>query len=272
MENPFVFSDSVFDKDYTPEGLAQSVGYRLNNVHSFKGIGSAWVLNELSGSSLDPYMFGAQGRWNSEWSPNWQSTAGAAIFSIINRDKLGNTDVPNINVGNERVAMPTATSPAPTYAFNTMVFDAGVTYTIAGGVPLYNAKFPITLSGDYSNNNSAPRDHQGYSFGVVFGKSGKKGLWDAMYRYKHLEANAWYEEFLNSDSGAYYATAPLNSNQGAGYRPGTNIKGHEAKIQYSPYDSVTFGLTGYFLDTINTAPGTVSGDIIRVQADVVVKF
>ena len=276
MENPFVFSDAVFDRDYTPEGVAQTVGYKLNSVHSFKGIGSAWALNEISGSSLDPYFFGAQGRWNSEWNTKWLSTAGVAMFSVINRDKLGNTDVPNINVGNERVAMPTATSPAPTYAFNTLVVDAGLTYTIVDGIPFYNTKFPITLAGDFANNNSAPNDNMGYSVGVVFGKSGKRGLWDVAYRYKHIEANVWYEEFLNSDSGSYYetaATGPLvNSGQGAGYRPGTNIKGHEIKLQYSPFDALTLAATGYLLESVNPAPGTQGSDIVRLQLDAVLKF
>jgi hypothetical protein len=267
MENPFVFSDAVFDKDYTPEGVAQTFGYKLNSVHSFKAIGSAWALNEISGSSLDPYMFGGQVRWNAEWDAKWQSTAGVAMFSIINRDKLANADVPNINVGNDRTA-----ALIPTYAFNTIVADAGVTYTFANGVPLYHAKFPITVSGDFANNNSAPNNNVGYSAGVVFGKSGKKGLWDITYRYKHIEANTWYEEFLNSDSGAYYPTALANSGQGAGYRPGTNIKGHEAKIQYSPFDALTLAATGYFLETINPVPGVGGGDIIRLQIDAVLKF
>ncbi len=275
MENPFVFSDAVFDRDYTPEGVAQTVGYKLNSVHAFKAIGSAWALDEINqgaGASLDPYFFGGQGRWNADWNTKWQSTAGVAMFSIINRDRLGNTDVPNINVGNTRQAIPSAANASPTYAFNTIMADAGVTFNFIDGIPFYNTKFPITLSGDFSHNNSAPDDNQGYSVGVVFGKSGKRGLWDVTYRYKHVEANVWYEEFLNSDSGVYYQVAPLNSGQAAGYRPGTNLKGHEIKIQYSPYDALTLAATGYLLEAINPSPGNEGSDIIRLQLDAVLKF
>jgi len=272
MENPFVFSDAVFDRDYTPEGVAQSVGYRLNDVHALKAIGSAWALDEISGSSLDPYFFGAQGRWDATWNTKWVSTAGIAIFSIINRDKLDNDDVPNINVGNDRAPVAGSNLPAPTYAFNSIMADAGVTYTVENGIPTYNAKFPITVSGDFMHNNSAPDKNQAYSIGVIFGKSGKRGLWDLAYRYKHIEGNAWYEEFLNSDSGAYYPTALANSGQAAGYRPGTNIKGHEVKLQYSPFDALTMGATGYFLEAVDPTPGVGGSDIIRVQIDAVLKF
>src|SRR5262245_57401665 len=36
MENPFTFSDMVFDPDYSPEGAAYNLVYRLNDVHTFK--------------------------------------------------------------------------------------------------------------------------------------------------------------------------------------------------------------------------------------------
>lgn len=273
MENPFVFSDSVFDRDYTPEGVAQSVGYRLNAQHALKVVGSAWALDEVTSSSEDPYFAGGQGRWNAEWNAEWQSTAGVALFSVVNRDRLANNDVPNINVGNTRVPGSTgSTNATPAYAFNILVADAGVTYNFLEGVPFYNTKFPITVSGDFMYNHSAPDQNVGYSVGVVFGKSGKRGLWDATYRYKHIEADVWYEEFLNSDSGAFYPSALANSAQGSGYRPGTNIRGHEVKLQYSPYDALTLGATGYFLEAVEPTPGAGGSDIIRLQLDAVLKF
>jgi hypothetical protein len=33
MENPFVFSDMVFDADYTPEGAGVQVAYTFNDKH-----------------------------------------------------------------------------------------------------------------------------------------------------------------------------------------------------------------------------------------------
>lgn len=277
MENPFVFSNSVFDRDYTPEGLGQSVGYRLNAQHSLKAIGSAWALDELGGSSLDPYFFGGQLRSISDWNAEWQSTAGVALFSIVNRSNLGNTDVPNINVGNTRKpGVTTAGNATPAYAFNTFVVDAGITYNFLEGIPFYNTKFPITLSGDFMHNHSAPDSNVGYSVGVVLGESGRRGLWDITYRYKHIEGDAWFEEFLNSDSGAYYPTALANSaspgGDKSGYQPGTNIRGHEVRIRYSPFDPITLGATGYFLEAIESTPGEGGSDIVRLQIDALLRF
>lgn len=179
MENPFAFSDMLFDRDYTPEGAAQTVGYRLNEFHSLSATGAGFALNEISGSSSDPYFLGAQVRWNAGWHADWKSTLGVGFVSIANREHLGNLDVPNINVGNTRV--PGATVPAnatPAHGFNTLVIDGELTYSIEHGIPFYHARFPISLQADYLYNHTAPDDNTGYSIGLQLGKSGRKGLWD----------------------------------------------------------------------------------------------
>ena len=42
MENPFAFSDMVFDADYTPEGAALQLVYTINDQHSLKLNGGAF--------------------------------------------------------------------------------------------------------------------------------------------------------------------------------------------------------------------------------------
>lgn len=54
MENPFVFSDMVFDGDYTPEGAGYNLTFRANDVHTLKLNAGAFVLDELGGDSKDP--------------------------------------------------------------------------------------------------------------------------------------------------------------------------------------------------------------------------
>jgi hypothetical protein len=273
MENPFTFSDMLFDRDYTPEGAAQTVGYQLSEMHALSATGAGFALNEISGSSSDPYFLGAQVRWNAGWSADWKSALGAGFVSIANREHLGNLDVPNINVGNTRV--PGATVPAnatPAYGFNTLVISGELTYSLEHGIPFYNARFPVSLLGDYLYNHTAPDDHTGYALGLQLGKSGRKGLWDVSYRYKYLEADAWYEEMLDSDTGSFYASSLANSGQGGGYRAGTNLKGHMVRAQYSFSDYLTFGATATFFETINQPPGAGGGDIVRVLADAQFKF
>src|SRR5207253_7733638 len=110
---------------------------------------------------------------------------------------------------------------------------------------------PVKIFGDYMYNNGAPDqgndvngspvDNSAFSVGFQLGKSGKKRTWDISYTWKYLGANAWWEELVDSDFGAFYdaANSPANSGGGIGYAAGTNVKGHILKFSYSPYDSMT---------------------------------
>ena len=102
------------------------------------------------------------------------------------------------------------------------------------------------------------------------GLRSKKGTWDLGYQYRHLEGDAWYEEFTESDFGANYITAATGGS--AGYRAGTNVKGHVIRAQYSPYDSFTFGITYWLTDLIDESPAGSKSGSGRLQVDAVLKF
>ncbi|MEY4384805.1 MAG: hypothetical protein RLY20_88, partial [Verrucomicrobiota bacterium] len=265
MENPFVFpSTMMFDKDYTPEGGAVELTYRLNPEHTLKFTGGGFVLDELSGDSNDPFLAGAQLRLDSAWSSHWSSSLGVSYFGITASGNLGNGAVPNINSGNTRTA-----GGALVYDYTPLQADASLTYTM-DKFPLYPAACPITAFGEYIQNTSASANDVGYAFGVTIGKSGKKGLWDLSYQYRNLEADAVYEEFTESDFGGNYLTAPAGGN--TGYRSGTNVRGHIIKAQYSPYDSLTLGITYWITDLINESPAGSQSGAGRLQVDAAIKF
>ncbi|MCX6896444.1 MAG: hypothetical protein NTZ16_13285, partial [Verrucomicrobia bacterium] len=73
---------------------------------------------------------------------------------------------------------------------------------------------------------------------------------------------AWYEEFVESDFGGI---------SGNSYMSGTNVKGHWVKLSYSPYDSLTFGLSCFMTELINN-PGSTKSGATRILADAVFKF
>ena len=102
MENPFVFSDLVFDADYTPEGIGSQFTFAPNDKHGFKLNLGGFVLDEISNSSRDPYFLGAQARWDAKWSPKWDTTMGVMAFTIYRSDSLINAAVPDVNYGNTR--------------------------------------------------------------------------------------------------------------------------------------------------------------------------
>lgn len=284
MENPFVVSDIVFDADYTPEGAAQQIGYQFNAEHALKLNVAEFVLDELSASTEDPWLFGSQLRLESAWTPKLTTSLGVSFLTIQNIGQLPSSGVPDINVGNTRAATRAAngtyTLGAPVNDFHPVVLDAAITYKL-DEAPFYTGQFPIKLFGDYLNNSGADDDNTGWTTGITFGKAGKKNTWELTYRYKHLEGDAWWEELVDSDSGAFYqnagpvapspAAATLRA-PGSGYGPGTNIKGHAIRAGYSPYDHVTLNFTWLGYDLIEAyLPGSDS-HINRFQADVVFKF
>ncbi len=278
MENPFVFSDQVFDGDYTPEGAAVQFGYNFNEQHSLKFNGGAFALDEIGAHSEDPYLYGGQVRLESAWNKHWSSSAGVAWLAIDNEQALagtvnGTAPVPNQNRGNTRGGAGNTTvgtlANALVYDFHPVIADAAVTYTLEE-FWRYKAPFPIKFGVDYLHNPNAGADNEGWSAGITFGKAGKKGLWEIGYRYKYLEADAWYEELVDSDFGAFYQTVPPGDS--GNYGAGTNVKGHVLKAAYSPYNALTLGVTALFTELINGSPVGVDSQTTRVQVDAVLKF
>jgi hypothetical protein len=268
MENPFVFSDMVFDGDYTPEGASVQLGHVFTDQHSVRLNGGLFVLDELGGLVNDPYFFGAQLRWDAKWSPKFATTAGVAGLCIDNDENLPNGNVPNVNRGNTRNA-----AGAPQYSFNPIVADLALTYNV-DRVPLYPGLFPIKVGGDYMYNPAAPStvDNHGYSAGITFGKAGKKGTWEVAYTYKWLGSDAWWEEMVDSDFGAFYAGTLPNSGLGAGYGSGTNVKGHIIRVAYAPYDSILLSGKVFFTELINPFPAGTESAMTRLQVDANWKF
>jgi hypothetical protein len=264
MENPFVFSDIVFDPDYTLEGFAQQVGYTINDKHSLKFAAGGFVLDELAAKANDPYFIAAQLRWDALWSQKFQSSIGVAGLALSGSENLTTANVPNVNRGNTRTA-----AGALVYDYNPITVDGAVTYNLES-MPYYNGAFPIRLAGTVLNNPAAPHDNSAYEVGITFGKAGKRRTWEIGYRYKSLEKDSWYEEFVDSDTGAYYKTAPVGGS--AGYGPGTNLRGHWIRAAWSPYDALTLSATCYIFHAINPSPIGSDAEARRFQLDAMLKF
>ena len=280
MENPFLVSDMVFDPDYTPEGFALQGGYAINADHGLKLNAGVFMLDEINQgaqASDDPYLLGVQLRYDAKWTPKLSSTVGLAWMGLFHEQNLGNGAVPNVNVGNTRYTAATGPHLAGDLVanFTPVIVDASVTYNL-DSFPLYTGPFPIRVGAEYMVNSGADENNEGYWAGVFFGKAGKKGGWELSYRYKRLEADAWYEEFVDSDTGAYRQTSGVTgSGQTAGYRPGTGVQGHVAKLAYSISDAFTVGVTYYNYHLIDApTPETAANSSVthRVQLDAIWKF
>lgn len=266
---PFAFSEMVFDPDYTPEGFATTLAYNLSDDQALRLHAGGFMLDELSGEGNDPYLLAAQLRHDAKWTPKISTSAGVAMLGIFNEQHLNNSNVPNQNGGNTRNAAGVLTK-----NYGTFVADASATYTFEHG-PMYKAAFPIRIGAEYLKNTATSSGNEGYAFGVTVGKAGKKGLWDVSYKYKELQSDVWYEEVVDSDFGAVYQFA--NAGGSAGYRAGTNVRGHVVRANYSLFDSFTIGATAFFADVIaSTGPtpteAAYDSKTMRVQVDAIWKF
>lgn len=274
MENPFVVSEMMFDGDYTPEGAALNIGYNINDAQSLKLNIGGFMLDESGGRNGDPYFVGSQLRHDGAWTPKWATTAGVGVFVLSNTHALSDTAVPNVQRGNTRVGGNLVED------FTTWYADAAVTYNL-DRAPMYNAAFPIRVGGEYLRNEAADNYNKGYAAGVTFGKAGKKGLWEVSYKWKELQGDVWYEEFVDSDFGAVYQAAYTPIGTSTGYLTGTNLRGHVIRAQYSLSDSFTLAGTVYLASIHRKEAGTTGGIAIpgnydsstmRVQLDAIWKF
>lgn len=281
MENPFVFSDALFDFDYTPEGLAAQLAYNLSAQQVLKLNMGGFVIDESSGSLRDPYMGGAQLRLDSAWSPKIATSVGAGFLKLWSSENLPSSAVPDINAGNLRPVILGADGKfsalgAPVNHYETLVADAAFTYTLAS-FPLYTGVFPVKVFGEYMQNDATSDQNTGYTAGITLGKAGKKQTWELTYRYKVLGGDAWFEEVTDSDFGAFYQNAPAVTlknarSRSAGYWAGTNVRGHVVKASYSVLDPLTFSFTWFATELIEEyVPGSDSR-MNRIQVDAVWKF
>jgi ribosomal protein S20 len=269
MENPFSYSDMVFDPDYTPEGFGLNLEYALSMNHKLKLNAGVFALDELSASTQDPYLAGAQLMWSAKWNDKIDSTLGFGLLSINNDEKLNDQkNIPDVNRGNYR------NSGLSIYGFNPFIINGSVSYKL-DKAPLYSGAFPVTLWGEYMNNPAAPSsaDNYAWSVGLTLGKAGKKRTYELGYTYKWLGANSWFEEVVDSDFGAYYAGTSPSNPSGTGYFAGTNVKGHIIRFVYSPTDFLSLSAK-LFLTELIDEPLTINRDsgMARFQVDMSLKF
>jgi hypothetical protein len=279
MENPFTFSQMVFDPDYNPEGLAAQLSFAINDSQAIKANLGGFVLDEFQYSTHDPFLVAGQISLESKWTKKLSTSIGGGMLGIRSAVTLTNNTVPNINRGNTR--RPGATDGLGTlaYNFNPFVADASLTYTL-DSFPCYKGAFPVKVLGEYLNNPATSTKNEAFMGGVVFGKAGKKGLWELSYQYRYLGADSWYEELADDDFGAFYQQQQPNAGffgtglngLGAGYGGGTNVRGHVAKATYSLTDSLAFIVTYYNAILINETPAGSKSGMSHLLVDLMWRF
>jgi hypothetical protein len=264
MNIPFVHSDLEFDSDYTPEGLALQYARGLGRRHVVRANTAVFVLDETSASRRDPAFLGGELRLDSMWQDKVATSFGVAALSVTHRDRLGNSAVPDIHKGNTRDA-----SGALRHDYRPWSVDAAVGGTMGDVFPGLG-QIPFRVSAEIMWNPAARDSNRGYFAGVVLGRLAKAGSWELGYRYRVIEADAWYEELADSDSGAFYQNAPAGG--AAGYGGGTNVRGHIFSGAYAITGYATVGFTYFLTRLVDPAPAGSDSRMGRLQVNAVLKF
>lgn len=257
MNNPLPADDLILDGDYTPEGFAANYSRKLNAVHTLRANGGLLVIDELSTSAHDPMLYVGQLRLDSMWNKEWSSTVGVTHLDLSNASRLTNAAVPDVHKGNTRT-----TAGVLVNDYQPWVFDASVTRTVG--------TLPVRVGADYMVNPSADTENEAWFAGLYLGKAGKAGSWEFSYRYRVAEADCWYEELIDSDSGAYYQSAPAGGS--VGYGGGTNVRGHIFAGNYALTDYALVGFTYYSTRLINENPVGSDSRMGRLQVNTIIKF
>lgn len=268
----FVPSGMLFDKDYTPEGLTEEVAFQLSAGHRLWFAAGQYMLDELTLSTRDPLLLAGRARWEAQWDANWSSTAGVGQLTITHGEQLTAANVANNNRGNTRTAAGVLTR-----AYRPFYAEASVTRLLERA-PGYAGKFPITFHADLLHNPGAPAQNDAWSLALTLGKAGKAGQWEVGYRRMRIEADAWFEEMLESDFGGYYRSVPAGWNTdpaslAGGHGGGTNFTSDIFRTSWSPRDYLLFSVNLFLNDLVKKIPaGSTDTAAKRVQLEGTVRF
>ncbi|MEK6542810.1 MAG: putative porin [Elusimicrobiota bacterium] len=251
MPNPLwrmYSSDLIWDDDVNPEGFAEGVEWLLPvaAVNVFVNAMQA-VADEDAADPRGQWVFSQQA--GVETRLPWQSRirfAGAYHkWSAIERDSLSQTAV---NQGNRRIAGVLANRFG--VAEVTSEFSCWL-----GGLPL---ALQTTLARNLRAKDglAGPRADNGYQYGTILGRAKARGSWELAWFLKYAQTDVSVADVADSDFGD----------------GGTNRRGHIAWAAYNPEEWLQAKVK-YFATRVideDLAPGP--GSVLRVQADVSVKF
>lgn len=259
MPNPFstvYSSDIVWDDDFNPEGVAESMNFKLGGAGLFLNLAQIVLDEDGSGRpSTDQWLYGQQLGVTLEPLKDVKTMLAAAYYNAVNAQN-NNFGQAVCQAGNSRVT-PCAT---PLAATGTLVNDYNVV-DVTASIGLKLGALPLALMGDYVTNTADTKDasgaetkDSGYQAGLIVGKAGAPQTWEAAYFYKLVGADATLSDLADSDFG----------------EGGTDRKGHIVWAAYNPTQALQFKVKYFKTEVENDA--AAPNDINRLQVDLSLKF
>jgi hypothetical protein len=238
FKNPFYTvqkSSLIWDGDFRPEGAA--VGWQGDMF--FATAEGSWI--ESDSKNNDDYSWGVQG--GAKFNLFGASLTAAVKyfeFPVKDREAIFDDDF----FGNSTVLK----NGVEVYEFDYNIFNASV------DVSFNLFDMPLSVYGDYVNNDDADDLETGYIAGVKLGKAKEKGSWQLQYQYEDLEANATLGLVTDSDFAG----------------GGTDGKGHKFSGKYAINKKWALSVT-YFDNTKGMDLGN-DADYKRLQVDTIFKY
>ena len=140
--------------------------------------------------------------------------------------------------------------------YTPLMLDAAFTYR--GGSK------PVKLYGTWVDNQQADTLSTGYITGIKYGSAKKAGQWEAKIEYRSLEADAFWDEFAESEFGAIGVKA---ANE---YAIGTNTEGFVIQGKYNIYSNIQVVLAWRHTEVETSVHDDESNNFF--QADLIFKF
>ena len=257
MVNPLDVDNHVMDSDYTPEGLGFNYTRALGENHTFGMNIGAIIVDESSDDSSDAYAGLAQVTLDSELSSKLSSHIGVSTYSIFNKEAAKEAHAHRGNT-----ATYSGSDQTLSYNYNPVIIDAALTYNL-DSFPMWEGSFPVKLGGTYINNPAVTAKNEAYLLGITFGKAKKSGTWQFSWQFVEKQADSLYDNWSDSDFGAYGVGGDANS-----YKSGTDVRGHKVQLKYQINDSTQFSTAVYRTESISTN----ANQSTRAQFDLIWKF
>ena len=240
MKNPFETTNVLFDSDIRPVGVVGQ--YKADGFFATAGVFDVFEFGDVSSAAEAVMAAGQIGIANEGEDSEYTLALG---YYHLNGPA---NDVPGVGIA------------ANNDDYDFQIIDVlGRFGTDLGGVgvELYG-HYVVNIGADGVGSQSgiAGVDPDDENQAYVIGLSGKFEQFSAGYAYKHIEADAIYTPFGDSDFGT-------------GVSGSANTEGHELKVGYKFSKNVSLGLTALLYEDIEVS-GTEDGTLW--QLDLKYKF
>ncbi|PCR96811.1 hypothetical protein C1X59_08110 [Pseudomonas sp. FW215-R2] len=249
MNQPWVsMGDIIWDSDINPEGLAVTYKYPLNGSAELFGSAGHYTLKDnVDGEGVqfkhDLRLYAGQLGGRFALTDSLKLTLGGSIYSYDN-DK--DSACPTTG---------TVTAPCALAVNGNSPNETFKLYEGFGQLDVANLPVPLSIYGQYVNNNDASNDQD---TGWLAGVKTKVYGFGIDYNYRDVQRNAVVGAFTDSDFANGY----------------TGSRGSKLKVSYELDKNFTLGAT-YFMansDYTNASLKKTDSDINTLQLDAEAKF